>query len=367
METNYDKKFFFISYNHEDPEIGEDLAFFDGNHVNYWIDRDGMSGKDDSWVERAEMTLQKETCAGAVFYLSTASLASSAVEQEIDLVSRKRKVDENFFVIAVLLGGRSIPHLIKRLYDATDDSQLAKTLPLERIRKVAEMFPDGKIYRVRSKEALDQYRAMLMKDLWDAGVVLDLEAIEDELASSGKLDAYSRYSFGTFYGPEAVVGVFLIEQNVFLERNGRRYIKLDDGTVHAAEPIKWIILDYSDGVLKLISESVLEKVPGRDMDEWFNDRFRTLAFTPEEQSRLVGRIGTLTCEEYEAYSKDGDINPTGGSFWLNSINTRGQQNMLMQVRGKKIDGIGYRKDKKYGVRPVISVRIDEILGETQNG
>ena len=364
---NITKDFFFISYSQKDGEVAEDTGFFSENYVNFWIDTDGMRATDDSWIKRAEKTISDPSCKGAVFFLSVNSLASEAVETEIDLVLNKKKECPDFFVFAVLMDGYSIPHLIKRLYMSFDDLSLAKALPLSRIVKLSALFSDEKIYIVRDPKRLETYRQKLLTTLSECGVVLNREFIEGELKNENKLDAYKRYSFGMYYGQETVSNVHIPHTEVFVEKNGSWYIKLEDKTIHPAEPIKWIILDYSQGTMVMISEKVLDKIPGREIDTWLNQRFLSLAFSERERDMIVGPVRTLTYEEYTEYSEHESINPTNGTFWLDSINKRGQQNMLMCVNGSKINTIGYPKNMKNGIRPVIGIQVDRMLEGMNNG
>ena len=353
----HEENFFFISYSQRNSAVEEDLERFQKEFINYWIDKDGMRATDDSWIERAQKAIFDEKCKGAVFYLCENSLKSEAVEKEIGLVQKRRCEDPDFFAFAVLVGGRSIPELIKKVYMTTDDSQLVKVLPLSRIVNIAALFSDEKIFIVRDERNLETYYASLVKNLMDYGVVLNKDALENRLISDNELDSYKRYDFGVFYNEEIVPDVYLMSSNVYEELNGNRYIKLDDGLVHSANSIKWIILDYSDGVMKLVSERVLEKIPGKDIDSWLNGYFFNTAFSEDEKSKIEGRIKTLSFEEYSLYNSKSDINPTNGKFWLNSLNARNQQNMLMCVNGSKVDKIGLRKDIKFGIRPVIEIKI----------
>ena len=67
-------------------------------------------------------------------------------------------------------------------------------------------------------------------------------------------------------------------QNVYKKVNGKWYIKLFDNSVHKVDPIKWIILDYRDGIVTLLSERVLDRIVGQEIDSWLNTTFRSLAF-----------------------------------------------------------------------------------------
>lgn len=354
---NTEEYYFFISYSQKNVAVDEDLERFKKEYVNYWIDKDGMRATDNSWIERAKKAIFNEKCKGSVFYLCENSLKSGAVEQEIDLVNTRRRDNPDFFAIAILVGGGSIPELIKNVYMSVDNASLTKTLPLTRIAKIAGLFTDEKIFIVRNENDLEEYYDKLIKNLIDYGVILNKESLENRLLSENELDSYKRYNFGTFYSNEYAPDVHLMSSNVFEELNGNFYIKLDDGLVYAADPIKWIILDYSDGKMKLISERVLERIPGKDIDSWLNDYFYRIAFSEEEKQKIVGRVTTLSFEEYSAYNSKNNINPTNGKFWLNSVNERKQQNMLMCVSGAKVDRIGLRKDIKYGIRPVIEIKI----------
>lgn len=356
---NKDENYFFISYNQKNGAVNEDLAFFEETHANHWIDRNEMRATDDTWINRAEQAIFDGKCKGAIFYFCENALRSSAVEKEIDLVCRRRKENPDFFALLIIVGGRSIHELIRNVYASVEVTELAKTLPLTRIAKICELFPDEKIFIVRDVSDLEKYREALLRNLNEYGVILNKEAVENELRSNNKLDVYSRYSFGTFYGETPISDINLMSVNTFEEWNGYRYVKLADGSVRAAEEIKWIILDYSDGKMKLISEKVLEKIPGKDIDRWLNDDFYTLAFSTEEKEQIVGIVSTLSYQEYLRYSEKNSINPTNGKFWLNSVNERSQPNMLMCVSGERIDRIGLRKDKTYGIRPVIEIKYKE--------
>lgn len=359
LHMNYEESYFFISYSQKNIAVDKDLERFRNNCVNYWIDKDGMRATDDTWIERARKTIFDEKCKGAVFYLCENSLKSAAVEQEIDLVNSRRKENPDFFTIAILVGGNSIPELIKNVYLSVDNSLLTKTLPLSRIVKIANMFTDEKIFIVRNENNLEEYYATVIKNLADFGVMLNKELIEKKLLEDKELDVYKRYSFGTFYYDECEPDVHLVSSNVFEELNGNIYIKLDDGFAHKSVAIKWIILDYANGNMKLISERVLDKIPGKDIDSWLNNFFYKIAFSKEEKRRIVGKVRTMSFEEYCLYNGKNNINPTNGKFWLDSINERQQQNMLMCVTGTKIDRVGLRKDIKYGIRPVIEIKILE--------
>ena len=258
-------------------------------------------------------------------------------------------------MIAVLVGGRSIHELIRNVYVRAGDADLRKILPLSRIARISKLFPDEKIPIIRTGDALESYYEVLYKNLFECGVIINTEAIMNQLNSENKLDEYGRYTFGTFYGAASVTNVLLLNTNVFEERRGVRYIKLDDGSVRIAEEIKWMILDYYDGKMKMISEAVLDQIPGNSIERWLNDFFYKIAFTDAEKSRIVGSIGTLSYEEYEKYNGNGGINPTEGKFWLSSVNIRNQQNKLMYVSGANVDKLGLRKDSKYGIRPVVEI------------
>lgn len=357
MLVNTKEYYFFISYSQKNAAVDDDLKFFNKGHANYWIDKDGMRATDNTWIERAKKAVFSEKCKGAVFYICENSLQSDAVEQEIDLVITRRKDDPDFFAIAILVGGRSIPELIKNVYLSVDNALLTKTLPLSRIAKIAGLFTDEKIFIVRNEDDLESFYDQLFKNLIDYEVILNKELLENKLIRENELDSYKRYSFGTFYSNACTPDVRLICSNVFEELNGNLYIKLDDGLVYAANPIKWIILDYSDGRMKLISEKVLERIPGKDIDSWLNGYFYRIAFSEEERQKIIGKVQTLSYEEYSAYSNKNDINPTNSKFWLNSVNERNQQNMLMCVSGSGVDKIGLRKDMKCGIRPVIEIII----------
>lgn len=357
---NPQKDFFFISYNHRNEEVLEDTSFFDSSYANYWIDNEKMRATDNSWIERVERTTANEHCKGAVFYLSTDSLSSDAVETEIAIVQRIRETRPDFFVFAVLIGGISIPHLIKKTYMSVEDSELVRTLPLSRIVKISTLFSDEKIYLVRDPHNLESYRKQIMTNLFESGVVLNQESIENELKKNKKIDAYNRYQFGRFYKQEIVSNVYIAHTNEISERNGTSYIKLEDGTVRPVEPIKWIILDYDDGKMRLISESVLETITGNVIDRWLNGFFLDIAFSAEEREKLTAPVSTLTYEEYNHYNENNDINPTNGSFWLNSINKRNQTNMFMYVNGVKVNTIGSPKHLKNGIRPVIEISVEKM-------
>jgi hypothetical protein len=306
------------------------------------------------------MTIDHENCKGAVFYISVHSLASEAVRKEIDLVLEKRNACPGFFVFAVLIGGKSIPHLIKKLYFETEDTKLVAVLPLAGIMILGKLFTDEKIYLVRDEEHLDSYHQKILTNLSECGVVLDQASVENELAKENKLNAYGQYPFGRFYTAEEAQHIFLPQANIFKERNGSWYIRLEDGTVRKAETINWIILDYKDGIMQMISERALEKITGRDIVPWLNEVFPEIAFTEEERALLEGPVRTLTYEEYEHYADGHNINPGNDCFWLNSINKRKEQNMLMYVNGSRVDQVGCRKDRKNGIRPVIKIHKDNM-------
>lgn len=354
---NYGEYYFFISYSQKNMAIDEDLSFFDKEYVNYWIDKDELRATDNSWIERSRQAIFDEKCRGALFYLCEDSLKSGAVDQEIDFVNTRKKENPDFFVFAVLVGGGSIPELIKNVYSSVDNSALSKTLPLSRIVKIASLFTDEKIFIVRDNGNLGGYYDKLLKNLLDFGVILNKEFLENKLLNENKLDSYKRYSFGTFYNEELAPDINLMNYNTFEELNGHFYIKLNDGSVRTVGAIKWIILDYSEGKLKLISEKVLERIRGKDIDSWLNKDFYSIAFTDAEKQSIVGKIRTLSLEEYTLYNGKNNINPTNGKFWLNSVNERNQQNMLMCVSGASINKIGRRKDSEYGIRPVIEIKI----------
>lgn len=356
---NLGEYYFFISYSRENAAVDEDLSFFKKEYVNYWIDKDGMRATDNTWIERAKQAIFDEKCRGALFYLCENSLKSRAIEEEIDLVSFRKKENPEFFAFAVLVDGGSIPELIKNVYSSVDNSALSKTLPLSRIVKIASLFPDEKIFIVRDNGKLDEYYDNLLKNLTDFGVILNEESLKNQLLSQNKLDSYDRFSFGTFYNKELVSSVNLMSYDTFKERNGCLYIKLKDGSVRPAEEIKWIILDYDyyERRMKLISEKVLEEIPGKDINEWLNNDFYNIAFNDDEKQSIVGKIRTLSFEEYKYYNGKNNINPTNGGFWLDSANEREQKNMLMCVSGARIDKLGRRKDIKYGIRPVIEIKI----------
>lgn len=357
---NPEKDFFFISYNHKNEEVLEDTSFFDSKYVNYWIDYERMRATDNSWIDRVNKTTVNDHCKGAVFYLSTDSLSSEAVETEIEIVQRIRETRPDFFVFAVLIGGISIPHLIKKTYLSVNDSELVRTLPLSRIVKISTLFSDEKIYLVRDPNDLESYQKQILANLFDSGVVLNQESIKNKLKTNNKLDAYDRYQFGRFYKPETVSNIYLAHTNEIIDRNGTSYIKLEDGTVRPVEPIKWIILDYDDGKMRLISESVLESISGSVIDKWLNSVFLDVAFSAEEREKLTAPVSTLNYEEYNHYNEQNGINPTNGSFWLNSINKRNQTNMLMYVNGVKVNTIGSPKHLKNGIRPVIEISAEKM-------
>ena len=145
-----EKDFFFISYSHADQAVWEDVSYFDERCANYWIDKE-MRGTDDSWIQRVRDTLDLPHCKGAVFYLSENSLASGAIEKEINAVLYKIEKSPDFFVLAVLIEGCSVSHLVKKTYmKVDDDSKLKKTLPLSRLVVLGKLFSDEKIFLKRS-------------------------------------------------------------------------------------------------------------------------------------------------------------------------------------------------------------------------
>lgn len=362
MESNSKHNFFFISYSWKNSEVQDDVRFFTEHHVNHWIDKEGMRLTDDTWKERVAKTVFDEHCRGAVFYLSADSLQSDAVDFELETVKCKKQEDPDFFIIAIVIGGLSIPHLIKQVYDRTDDTKLWDVLPLVRIAKLTELFTDEKMLLRRDGNDLDSYYKTLMVNLTERGVIHTKRSVEDELLSKNRLDAYKRYSFGMFYDPEPAANVHYDKEDAFFERNGAHYIKLPDGTVHPAKKIKWIILGINGSSMKLITETAVESIAGSEIDSWLNGRFRNIAFSEEEKALLIGRIRTLTYDEYVSYSSESDINPTKCCFWLNSINIRRQTNSLMYVNGTRIDKIGKNKSCQVGIRPVIDIDINTILG-----
>ena len=123
-------------------------------------------------------------------------------------------------------------------------------------------------------------------NLSEVGVILNKENVEKKLSYDNKLDAYKRYEFGLYYEPETVNNVIVQERNVFIEKNGRKFIRLDDG-VHIGKPIKWIILDCQMGKVRMITEKTIAKIPGRDIDTWLNDYFRRIAFSDAESKVSV--------------------------------------------------------------------------------
>lgn len=88
-EGNY----IFISYSHRDyKKIYRDLAFFRFNpekRVRFWYDEGLPAGT--NWLEAARESMCDPKCVGVIFYLSDHFLRSSAVWQEIELVTHLGK------------------------------------------------------------------------------------------------------------------------------------------------------------------------------------------------------------------------------------------------------------------------------------
>lgn len=359
--TNTNKSFFLISHSQKDKEVIEDTKYFDSVFANYWLDIDGMRLTDETWIDTVKKTLENDNCKGVVFYFSENSLSSSAVEEEIRLVIDKRKTNKDFFVIAVFINGRDVPHLIKKVYSALDDSELSDVLPLSRIGTISELLCTHKLIIHRDINHLDHYYETMINNLSEKQLVLNRELLESKLQNNNKLDSNRRFSFGRFYTADIIPSMNLPTQNVYKKVNGKWYIKLFDNSVHKVDPIKWIILDYRDGIVTLLSERVLDRIVGQEIDSWLNTTFRSLAFNERQRGMLVSPIRTLTYEEYENYNKQKSINPREGRFWLNSINKRGQSNMLMCVNGSTINILGLHKKNKCGIRPVIEIKEDDLF------
>ena len=348
---------FFISYSHADLTIIEkDLEYFDEHFFNYLIDKEKFKATDDSWIKKAHSLIFSEQCCGAIFYLSPDALKSDAVEKEIDAVKERMAEDRDFFVFAVILGGSSIPELIKTVYSGTETAALSQTLPLRRIAAIADIFPDDKIYIERNIQKIDFYYEELYNNLHPFNVISDIRMIESNLQKSGQMDAYKLFSFGRFYTEPTEQSINILGTNIIEERDKSRYVKLNDGKVYSVEPLKWIVLKGGTNSLTLISESVVESIVGNRIDEWLNGFFRQLAFLPEDAERIIGRIRTLTYAECLEFGID-RINPKKESFWLSSINIRKQSNRLMCINGKKINELGLLKNTAFGIKPVIEISI----------
>lgn len=352
------ENFFFISYNQKDGDkiVYKDEEYFKKHFFNCWIDKDGMRATDNTWIERARATIFNENCKGAVFYLSENSLKSDAVEEEIKIVTERIAQDSSFFAFAVVVNAGSVLELIKNIYTCTDNSQLVKVLPINRIATIAKIFTDEKIYIVRNDNNLETYYQSLEKNLRDYGVILDKQKAIQDMQASGIIDAHSTISFGRFYQENTILNKLVSCKNVFEKIDDDYYIELDDG-IHKGVDIKWIILDYdaSNKKMTLISEKSITNIRGRDIDEWLNGQFANIAFTEEERSKIDGRIKTLSYEDYNRYaSREGlNLNPYADRYWLSSRNERGEVNMLMYVNEGEVKKMGLNKTKECGIRPII--------------
>lgn len=109
-------KYLFVSYSHKDiPLVDSMLSSLFDLGANYWYDINLSPG--DTWDVKVAEEIIKDTCSGALIFLSINSLKSEAVFEEIKLLKNKREKYPDFFIIPVLLDNK-VSNL-KELYTKT--------------------------------------------------------------------------------------------------------------------------------------------------------------------------------------------------------------------------------------------------------
>lgn len=101
-ESRVNPRYLFVSYSHKDQkEVYSILDMLYQEGINYWYDIELDPG--DKWNERVAKVLNNNDCIGAMVFLSINSIASDAVNKEIDLMLKLQK-QKDFRIIFIVVG-----------------------------------------------------------------------------------------------------------------------------------------------------------------------------------------------------------------------------------------------------------------------
>ncbi len=121
-ESRVNPRYLFVSYSHKDKkEVYASLQMMYQEGINYWYDVELDPG--DKWNERVERVLTNDNCVGAIIFLSVNSIASNAVNKEIDVMLKLQ--NQKAFRIVFIIMGYSKP---KDLYYKVEDETVSKDI-----------------------------------------------------------------------------------------------------------------------------------------------------------------------------------------------------------------------------------------------
>ena len=322
-------KFLFISYSHEEKTQVRSVAdWLIGEGVRVWYDADLRNG--DNWIEVARRVLANENCIGTVFFNSVSAYISSPVAEERELSLKKKeqwaKNGKTYHTFVVNMGKPSTMRLVKQVLETLpdEDRAIAQALTTDQLGVILKLFNDTCIYSFMDPDQPEAFRPAFLEDITKRAPEV-IKKADITLAQMGKRAKNGGISFK--------LGKY----------------QLDDKRV----ALEWQYVCHRENAGVFLLKQVLSDRPGGGLTDWLNGEFKEDAFTPAEQTHLMGDIRLLARSECDRLS-DG-VMSTGRCWWLAEVSGALQK---MVYENGEIYEKGCNNRLKRGVRPVIIVDMD---------
>lgn len=129
--------YFFISYSHRNSVLAcHDFSLLASYEIPFWYDDGMVPGQD--WKEKAKYAMTHTNCKGVIFYISKASVQSGAVYEELQMAEELMENRDDFSLLSVNIGGKSIESMIKE-----------ELIPQKYTELYKKLFPDSTIFIAR--------------------------------------------------------------------------------------------------------------------------------------------------------------------------------------------------------------------------
>jgi len=214
------KKYIFISYSHEDAGIVyQDLKTLAANGARIWYDRAMHVGQ--NWIERARNKIQDKNCAAVLFYISTNSLQSSAILEELEYTLQRSRNDDSFSYMSVNIGEKTAFELLK----STDVNEAA-------FLKFLTAFSEDKLFIPRNSDPFHTDHILKLIEVFEEADAIDLSKCN---INQSQLFEYSAFNQGIqitrYSGADSIISIPSLI-------NGKKVLAIGINTFRGKEEIK---------------------------------------------------------------------------------------------------------------------------------
>ena len=354
-------KFVFISYSHLDKAVvWEDVQKLMAKGVRIWYDINMREG--EKWTDIANQVLHHKNCAGVIFYNTSNSFKSRAVQIEQETT---RRLGLKYW--AVHIGGRSTVSIafdtlkdIEQRYGATDSKfteYMAHIMPEQQ-----KMFPDESLYF--SRNSSDE----VVQAIYDK-VAVPYRLVDNEdnfladceknnlVGASNNAIVLGRYISEEYFGTEQAQSEedcrFGVADDL-IQFEGRRY---------ATKELYWKLLYVEDGRAVLLCDRILSKASFVEGERFLREKFCMLAFSQLDKERFGEIKARFLTNEDVNKSTDKDALELNEKTMLKHwwINEQGLCREWKQTYSGSIHHKnGFLRLVKKGIRPVIEISASEL-------